>query len=157
MSTHAGRGFTVDVPSLWELHIDPRPDVAVAALGPESDPWGFRTNVVVTVDELDRGMTLLAWQGGADELLPSALGDFLLVDREHVYVGERAGIRRLVHYAVDGRSVTLQQWATIEGPRGYTLSASVSTLAYPRLGSELESIAATFRVFGGLDEAGKPT
>lgn len=143
--------FAVALPTPWKITVDPRADVALLGIAPEADAWGFRTNVVVTVDELDRGMTLRSWQGGANNLLPNVLVDYLLLDLEHVHVGDRAGVRRLAHHNAGGRAVTMEQWATTATGRGYTLTVSVSTFAYPSLSDELNAIGLSFRVSSMTD------
>lgn len=145
---HLSARFVVTLPEDWIVHLDPNPQLALVALCPEADPWGFRSNAVVVVDELDPGMTLWAWQDGADQLMPGQLRDYLLIDRQPVRLGERAGVRRLAHHNADGRSVTMAQWATVVGLHEYTLTASVSTLAYPSLADTLARIGAGFRVDG---------
>lgn len=143
---HPGAGFKMGLPAGYDVELDPRPEIALAGIAADPDPWGFRTNVVVSTDALDRGMTLRAWQSGADALFERTLTDYLLLDIEHVHVGERAGVRRLAHHNAQGRAITMEQWSTVDGTRGYTLTASVSTLAYPALAYDLAAIAATFRV-----------
>ncbi|MGQ0465028.1 MAG: hypothetical protein ACT4QG_06870 [Sporichthyaceae bacterium] len=140
------RGFAFDVPGSWEVRVDPRADVAVVALDPVVDDWGFRTNVLVTLDQVDRGMTLAAWQEGAEKMLGGVLQEYLLLDLEDVHVGERAGIRRLAHHNAEGRAITMEQWTVLDGRRGFTLTASVSTLAYPRVAPTLARIGDTLRV-----------
>ena len=131
-----------------EVHLDPNPHLALVGLCPEADPWGFRSNAVVVLDRLDRGMTLWAWQDGADQLMPGQLRDYLPIDRAPVQIGDRAGVQRLAHHNADGRSVTMAQWATVDGARGYTLTVSVSTLAYPHLVETVAHIGASFQIAG---------
>lgn len=145
-------GFAVAVPAEWTVQVDPEPGLALVALEGAPDPWGFRTNVVVTVEPLDAGMTLRAWQDGADLQLPEALRDYLPLDAEPVRVGEQAGLRRLAHHDAQGRAVTMEQWTVAAGRRGYTLTATVSTLAYPTAADQLADIGATFRVGPDLTE-----
>lgn len=146
-------GFAVTVPGEWTVTVDPERGLALVALEPEPDPWGFRTNVVVTVEPLDAGMTLRAWQDGAEAQLPEALRDYLPLDSEPVRVGGQAGLRRLAHHDGQGRAMTMEQWTVACGRRGYTLTASVSTLAYPSAADQLAEIAATFRVGPDLTQS----
>lgn len=139
------RGFSLELPTDWQVHVDPQPDLALVAIAPEPDPWGFRSNVVVTVERLDRGITLQSWQDGAEATLPEVLVDFLLIDRQDVYAGERAGICRLAHHDAGGRAITMQQWACLAERHGCTVTASVSTLAFPQLADELAAIGESFR------------
>lgn len=144
------RGFSVDLPEAWEVRVDPRADVAVVALDPVVDDWGFRTNVLVTLDQLDRGLTLAAWQEGAERMLGEVLEEYLLLDLEDVHIGQRAGIRRLAHHNAEGRAITMEQWTVLDGRRGFTLTASVSTLAYPRVTATLARIGDSLRVGVGV-------
>lgn len=139
------RGFAFEVPAAWKAVTDPQPEAAFVAVAPEPDPWGFRTNVVLTLETVDRGMTLAAWQNGADLLLPQVLKDYLPIDREDVHVGSRSGLRRLGHHDAGGRSITIEQWCCLAGREGCTLTASVSTLAYPAFADELAAIGQSFR------------
>lgn len=149
------RGFALALPPDWELLVDPRVDVAFVALEPTVDPWGFRTNVLVTLDNLDRGMTLGAWQDGADKLLPAVLKDYLLLDREDVHVGPGAGVRRLAHHDADGRAITMEQWATVEARCGITVTASVSTLAYPTYADRLTAIGTSLHISPTAESNGR--
>jgi hypothetical protein len=143
---HPGHGFAISLPDGWQVRLDEPAGVALLGVEPEADPWGFRTNVVVTVEDLNDEVTLAGWQAGATALLPETLTDYLLLDLQSGHVGERAGLRRLAHHDADGRAVTMEQWATIEGARGFTLTASVSTLDYPGVSVRLAAIARTFQI-----------
>lgn len=145
-------GFAVSVPGGWTVQVDPRPGLALVAHEPEPDAWGFATNVVVTVEPLDAGMTLRAWQDGAEAQLPEALREYLPLDSEPVRIGELGGLRRLAHHDAHGRAVSMEQWTVAAGRRGYTLTASVSTLAYPTAADRLTGIAASFLVGPGLTD-----
>jgi hypothetical protein len=143
---HPGHGFAISLPAGWQVHLDEPEGVALLGVEPEPDPWGFRTNVVVTVEDLNDEVTLAGWQAGATALLPETLSDYLLLDLQAGHVGAHAGLRRLAHHDADGRAVTMEQWATIDGARGFTLTASVSTLAYPGVSVRLAAIAGTFQL-----------
>lgn len=139
-------GFAVGLPAGWEVYLDTYPGVALVGLAPQADEWGFRTNVVVTVERLEAGTTLETWQANADQLLPQTLAEYLLLDLEQVQVGEHRGIRRLAHHAADGRAVTMEQWTVLEAGGGFSLTASTSTLGCPALAGRLAEIAGTFGI-----------
>lgn len=143
---HPGHGFAISLPPEWQVRLDEPDGVALLGIEPEPDPWGFRTNVVVTVENLGAEVMLPDWQAAATELLPQTLTDYLLLDLQAGHVGEQPALRRLAHHDADGRAVTMEQWATIEGSRGFTLTASVSTLAYPGVSQRLAAMATTFRI-----------
>lgn len=135
-------GFTLPLPAGWDRAEDPRPGVAVVAAEPDSD-LGFRANVVVTVDELPADMDLHSWQAATDTMLPRALEDYLLLDLEHTELGGRPVVRRLAHHLVSGSgAVTMEQWASTRDGWGYTLTASVATMAYDSLADGFAEIAA---------------
>jgi hypothetical protein len=150
---HPEHRTAISLPPTWTVRLDEPEGVALLGIETETDPWGFRTNLVITVENLDRGTNLHSWQAGATKLLPEALTDFLLLDLQPANVGECPGLRRLAHHDADGRAVTMEQWATIDGDRGLTLTASVSTLAYAGLAGQLAAIAGTFRVAAHLTQS----
>lgn len=143
---HPAGGFSLGVPSDWDLAEYPYPGVAVLLRAPQTASE-FRTNALVTVDTLEAGMTLRDWQGGADALLPQSLNDYFLIDLEHVDLHGVAGVRRLAHHtAPGGHAVTMEQWAVLAGSTGYTLTASVATLDYLAHLETLSAVAAAFRI-----------
>lgn len=148
---HPQAGFSISLPASWERVEDPKEGVALVAVEPDREE-GFRANVVVTCEELPTGVDLDAWQGSAEELLARTLDDFLLVDRERLELDGRAVLRRLAHHAMEGtQAVTLEQWAMVHESMGYTLSASIGTLAYDSLADLFAEMGRTFRP--ALDEA----
>jgi len=145
-------GFTVPLPAGWERVDDPGPGVAVVAVEPETG-LGFRANVVVTVDDLPAGLDLHSWQAATEEVLPRALQDYLLLDLEHTQSAGRPVVRRLAHHLVEGSgAVTMEQWASAADGRGFTITASVATLAYDSLADLFAEIAAGWRA---ADDSGE--
>jgi hypothetical protein len=137
---HHAAGFSLSLPADWEPAEDPRPGVALVAVAPEAA--GFRANVVVTVEQLPPGLDLEAWQAGADDLLRDALTDYILIDRERMDLDGRDVIRRLAHHAgADNGAITLEQWAFVEGRRGFTLTGSVATPEYDGMADTFAEIA----------------
>lgn len=156
-------GFSLRVPRDWEYVDQPATEVRFVAVEPLADQ-GFRTNVVVTVDELPDGLGLGAWQDGVDELMPSMMDGWLLIDRllEPVAVqGSASGsgtqsIVRLGHHVVNqGTPVTLRQIAQIRGSRGVTFSTSVWTPAYSARYALISAIEGSFSLVAG-DEDPRP-
>jgi len=138
-------GFTLSLPAGWEQVEDPRPGVAVVVVEPDTDV-GFRANVVVTVDDLPADVDLHSWQAAAEQILPRALNDYLLLDLEHSEVTGRPVVRRLAHHLVEGSgAVTMEQWATTAERRGFTVTTSVATMAYDSLADVFTEIAAGFQ------------
>jgi len=134
-------GLTLPLPLGWERVEDPRPDMPIVAAEPEND-LGFRANIVVTVDELPGDLDLQSWQATTEVTLPRALHDYLLLDLEHAELRGRQVVRRLAHHLVKGSgAVTMEQWATTVGSMGYTLTASVASLAYDSLADMFAAIA----------------
>jgi hypothetical protein len=146
--THPTEGFSLGVPTSWEVRLDE--PVAFIAADPTTDQWGFRTNFVISCEALDDGMTMNDWQAGDEKGLDTTLFDYLLIDRQPVHVDGRSGLRRLGQHGVDGRAVTFEQWTTVDGDRGLTLTASGSTLAYPALSPLFAAVAASFRITGSV-------
>lgn len=145
-----GQRFALALPRDWHVHLDSYTDVPLVGVTPEPDAWGFRTNVVVTVERLDQGTTVESWQASADQVLPTTLNDYLLLDLQPAPIGEHTGLRRLAHHDAGGRAVTMEQWTVLDAGCGFTLTASTSTLAYPAVADRFAQIAETFGVAADL-------
>lgn len=140
---HPRAGFSLPLPPDWEQRTDPYEGVALVAVISEAD-YGFRTNVVVTLDEVPE-MDLAVWQFSAEQLLQQGLHEFVLLDEEYVEIGGRAAVRRLGHHTVNDDAVTMEQWALLDQGVGYTLTASADTWVYDHAAELLAAIAAGFR------------
>lgn len=149
----SGQRFSLGLPQDWQVLLDSHPGVPFVGVAPEPDAWGFRTNVVVTVERLDHGTTLEFWQAGADQALPTTPTDYLLLDLQPVPVGELAGLRRLAHHDAGGRAVTMEQWTVLDARCGFTITASASTLAYPVVADRFAQIAGTFQIEANLTDS----
>jgi hypothetical protein len=142
---HPGTGCTVHVPPGWDRLEDPQPGVALIVREPAA-PAGFRANLVLTVDELPAGLDLDSWQAASDDLLGEELRNYYLLDRERLRLDDRPVVRRLAHHAApDTGPVTMEQWATVAGSTGFTLTASVASLSYDSLADVFAEIARRFR------------
>jgi hypothetical protein len=151
---HPVAGFRLALPAGWEAVADPQPGVALIALEPPALA-DFRTNVVVTVEDV-AGLSFEDWQLGCDELLPGSLADYQLLDLERTEGGPGPGVRRLAQHSAGGtRWVTLEQWVTLAGSTGYTLTTTVATARYDACADDLAGIAASLRV-GTPDTGGRP-
>ncbi len=142
---HPVAGFTLALPPGWEGVRDPQPGVGMIALEPP-DLGGFRTNLVVTVEDVG-GLSFEDWQLGCDELLPRTLQDYQLLDLERLDGEAGPGVRRLAQHSAGGTCwVTLEQWVVLVGSTGVTLSATVETARYDAAADELATIAASLDV-----------
>lgn len=117
------------------------------------DPDRFRANAVLTCDDTT-GMSFRDWQVATDEVMPRALADYLVIDLEKLDVDAIPGGRRLAHH-VDhsGRALTMEQWFTLDGDRGWTLTATCETWAYDDLAEVFADLAAGWRPVTGLGPA----
>lgn len=140
---HPRLGFRLPLPPDWEQRSDPYEGVALVAVIPAGD-YGFRTNVVVTLDEVPE-VDLSVWQFSAAQLLEQGLVEFVLLDEEYVEIGGRAAVRRLGHHTVGDDAVTIEQWAVLDQGVGYTLTASTDTWVYDHAADLLTAIASGFR------------
>ena len=149
----ADAGFALPLPATWLRVESPGPPVALVALEPPHD--GFRASLVVTVEALPEGGDLEHWQAGSDELLARTLTDYLLIDREHLQRdGRTRVVRRLAQYLQqDSVAVTVEQWAQTAAGRGYTLTATVATMAYDSLADLFDQVAGRFEA--GTQQAGR--
>jgi hypothetical protein len=138
---HPQLGFTIAFPPGSEIdeHV---PGTAVVAYDAGVDE-GFRTNIVVTVD--DGADDVEAFTDAGLDALPSALRAFQLLDRTSTTLGGAAATRTLSHHDAQGWAVTLEQWRVVDGGRGYTLTASAATLDYDAVADALATAAESFR------------
>jgi hypothetical protein len=149
-------GFGLLLPQEWERVDPPADEVRLVAVEPLAGQ-GFRTNIVVTVDELPDDITLGAWQDGNELRMPTMLDSWQLLDR-HTEQRETSGgarqvvVRRLGHHSVQGGvPVTMRQVAVIAGGRGLTLTASIWTPAYPAALHLVERIEESFPLGPSLE------
>ncbi|MBL0749815.1 hypothetical protein [Nocardioides baculatus] len=143
------------VPQGWDKLARPTPGTLWTAVQPLEleRPDRFRANLVLTRDDLG-GLTFRDWQVGSDEVLPTMLRDYLLLDLERIDVDGQPGGRRLAHH-VDGkaRALTMEQWFVADGDRGWTLTATVETWSYDALADELAAVAAGWQPLTGAPAA----
>ena len=142
-------------PSGWDAMRSAPPTTLWAAVEPLDldTPGRFRANVVLTCDDTT-GMSFRDWQAATDEVLPRALGDYLVIDLEKLQVDGRPGGRRLAHHVDDaGRALTLEQWFTLDGDRGWTLTATCETWSYDELAEDLAAMASAWRPVTGRSDA----
>lgn len=138
------------VPEGWDRLGEAPPAALWAAVEPSTATGAFRSNLVLTCDEVGP-MSFRDWQSGTDELLPRTLDDYLLVDLERLEIDGRPGGRRLAHH-VDraGRALTMEQWFTLDGTRGWTLTATLHTPRYDELADACAAAAAAWRPVSGV-------
>lgn len=138
---HPELGFTIAFPPGSEVDEDV-PGTAVVAYDAGVED-GFRTNLVVTVD--DGAGDVEAFTDAGLEALPPALRAFQLLDRASTTLGGAPATRTLVHHDAQGWAVTLEQWRVVDGGRGYTITASAATLDYDAVADALAEAAESFR------------
>jgi hypothetical protein len=139
------------VPQGWDKVARPVAGTLWTAVEPLDldHPGRFRSNLMLTCDDLG-GLTFRDWQVGSDEVLPTMLQDYLLVDLERLELDGRPGGRRLAHH-VDrtARALTMEQWFVADGGLGWTLTATVDTWVYDDLADALAGVAAAWRPLTG--------
>ena len=145
------------VPLGWDKVARPRPGTVWTAVEPADleQRDRFRANLVLTCDALG-GLTFRDWQVASDEVLPTMLQDYLLIDLERLEVDGRPGGRRLAHH-VDhaARALTMEQWFVAGDDLGWTLTATVETWSYDGVADELAGIAASWRPLTGTSAGGR--
>jgi hypothetical protein len=142
---HPRLGFQLPLPDNWQRIEDLRREVALVAVGPDRPVW-FRTNVVVTVEQLPPGRDPSEWHDANAARLPGTLHDFTLIDAEHTRLGGWPARRMLAHHHAEPGAVTMEQWSAARNDTGYTLTASTATLEYHELAKLFATIAARFTV-----------
>jgi hypothetical protein len=144
---HPAVGARCTAPAGWEVVGDERA-ATVLALEPVRAVDAerlFRANLVLTADPT--GLDFRQWQVNTDLLLPEALTDYLLLDLERLEVAGGPGGRRLArHLAPDGTDVTTEQWFTLTGGTGLTLTATVDSWRYDALADVLAAHARSLTV-----------
>lgn len=103
----------------------------------------FRANLALTVlDNAD--LTFGQWQRASDEALPLLLNGYELLDVQKVRVAGRPGGRRLArHLSASGGVLVMQQWFTILGHLGVTLTATCDMGSYRLLLPQMRAAAAS--------------
>ena len=139
---------SVAVPGDWECGtVDVTPDI-VHAREPAhpTAPEAFRANAVLVREDLG-DLDFRAWQAAVDEVIPSTLTDYLLIDLEHVEVAGRPGGRRLAHHVErGGRAVVMEQWFTCEGRTGYTVTTTIDVHRFDLLADLMSQVGSSLRV-----------
>jgi hypothetical protein len=135
------------LPAGWEVLDDDTGQTVLVAREPADTehPDRFRANLVVTATPVG-DLSFRDWQAGTDELLPRVLTDYLPVDLEKLEVAGHAGGRRLAHHASpDGEALPMEQWFTLVGDVGHTLTATVETWRYDELADLCAAVARSWR------------
>lgn len=139
------------VPQGWDKVARPPAGTVWTAVEPADldRPDRFRANLVLTCDDLG-GLTFRDWQVASDEVLPTLLQDYVLVDLERLELDGRAGGRRLTHHVDQAaRALTMEQWFVADEDRGWTLTATVETWSYDALADDLAAVAEAWRPLTG--------
>lgn len=141
MSRHDLAGCALELPDDWEILPSPDEQRLIGLEPSRGDD--FRANLVLTVVD-NGGLSFRDWQVGSDQLLPTQLLAYRLLDLERIELSGHAGGRRLAEHVVDGVTpVTMEQWFALIGRTGCTLTATVSTWRYDDQADALAEIAST--------------
>lgn len=141
-------GFAIPAPRDWLMRESTQDTVAVIFVAPESDDE-FRPNIVVTVDDLEPGQTLEQWQEFVDSVSPQMLDQYVLIDNEITEHDGYSVYRRLAHHAnPDGTALTTEQWATVRGSKGYTVTTTAATMDLKQSAGLFAAIAQGFHIGG---------
>ncbi len=111
-------------------------------LGPGPDE--IAPTLVVSREQVPAGTDLAAWNRASVEKLRTLLHSYHLLDELPDQVGGQPAVARLGVYALDGRSLSLLQWATLNQEVGTTIAATCPTRRYAELVEELSVIAHSF-------------
>lgn len=140
---HRREAFWLRLPPDWQVREDLDETTPLVGIEPSDDhrhDGAFRANVVVTAGDVPDGLSFDDWLHLNDVANAQKLADYFLLDAEIYQQHGRAMHRRMAHHTVENQTaVTIQQWSTMRGRRGYTLTASSQTL-------NLQNMAALFNV-----------
>ncbi|MGB5952988.1 MAG: hypothetical protein WBG57_10830 [Ornithinimicrobium sp.] len=152
---HESSGIECAVPLDWQVDAS-HPDMVMAieaerAAYPRGlNAWSgaleapvavFRANLVLTVVN-NAELTFGQWQRASDHLLPIALKDYELLDVQKVRLAGRPGGRRLArHLSTSGEVLVMQQWFTVCGHLGVTLTATCDVGSYLLLLPQMQTAA----------------
>lgn len=115
----------------------------LVALEPVRPDGGFRANLVLTVMD-NAGLSFRDWQAKTDRMLPLLLRDYSLVDLERLEVARHPGGRRCArHVSPSGALVLTNQWFTVAGDLGVTLSGTADVLSCGALRTVFTHAAST--------------
>ncbi|MGB3684998.1 MAG: hypothetical protein WA991_04135 [Ornithinimicrobium sp.] len=103
----------------------------------------FRANLVLTVAD-NADVTFGQWQRASDEALPTLLKGYELLDLEKLRVAGHPGGRRLArHLSTEGEVLVMQQWFTVFGHLGVTLTATCDLGSYRLLLPQIRTAASS--------------
>jgi hypothetical protein len=145
---HPTAGFALPLPPDWERSENAYGCALIAVEPPRDDPH-FRTNVVVTVEQLSGDTDLERWAEGALEALRESLNRLRVIDLDSAEVGGLPARRALTHYLHDRfGGVNLEQWCLLHGGLGYVVSCSTAALEYDDLWALTNQVAEGLTVGG---------
>lgn len=131
------------VPTGWQHHPDPAPDVLLAARGGPPPGSGVPPEVVLRRTEVPARLDgdLAGWRAAALADLGTLLDSFALEDEEVIDLeGRDVAYARFGHRGV-GADLVTEQWSWLLGRCGLTLSATVALEDYADLCDVLERAA----------------
>ncbi len=139
----------------FELAVPPRATVVsdlppVVRLGAEQ-PGGFVPTLAVTAETLAADVDLAGWVDASVRERERWLVGARELDRESVQMKTGAAIRTLAHHAAGPHAVTLEQWWTVVGSRGWLVSAACASGDYDGLAGTFRSSAESFGPLGTED------
>jgi len=144
---HTVGDISLSVPQDWMVSENVT-DTVIAAAAPHRDGH-FTANVVVTVDEIFAGETLVGWAQRTVAALTQQVLRLRVLDLEDTEIDRRPARRVLSHYPLPGHGgVSLEQWLLSDGPRGVILSCSTAALEYDDRADLFAEVAAGLRVAG---------
>lgn len=133
----AGATVTSDLPPVMRLT--------------EVRPNGFTPTLAVTAETLAADVDLTVWVDASVLEQQRWLAGARELDREPVQMKTGAAIRTLAHHASGAHAVTLEQWWTVVGTRGWLVSAACASTDYDQLTDTFSSSAESFRPLGVED------
>ncbi len=144
MSTSGCRGVTFSHPQSWSSVT--WSDGCLVAVEPARADGDFRANLVLTVMGND-GLSFRDWQTRTDQMLALMLRDYALVDLERLTVAGHPGGRRCArHVAPSGALVLTNQWFTVVGDVGVTLSGTADVWSFAALRTLFTRSVATLAI-----------
>jgi hypothetical protein len=139
-------GFSMDIPSDWELYEDVMGPAFAAYSQQESPRDDFQENVNVIIKQLPRAMSPREYHRETLPVTEQALPGFKVVSEGPEAIGGRDAWKVISQNTIEGRQHTVLAYIVTNERRVYIISCAAISASYPRWERTFTNIAQSFRV-----------